>query len=600
IGVNEIEGVFHTHSHDDHFAGLTTLMQADRRIKYFAVPMVRAAVTKKLSALLSIEERDFEHYFDIRDLVMDEWNEVNGLGVKPIFSPHPVETTIFSFRALAEGGYRSYAHFADIAALKVLEGMLVEDDSKAGLSRKLFDKVAADYVETATIKKIDIGGGMIHGDAADFATDSSEKIILAHTAQRLTDQQKRFGSGASFGTVDVLINSHRDFLGRAAHNFLHVYFPTVPANNLGALINGPILTFNPETILLKGGKPHSSIYLLLTGLVEVLDEHSDFRTQLSAGALLGEMSGLYSLPTSETYRAISFVQVLEIPCDLYIAFVRHHRLFENISRLMEGREFLSRTWLMGGVVSTSTLNAIATDMRLKQVAAGEKLNRWERSVGLIIKGRITRTLGNEVLETLEAGDFFGEEAAVFDAPPIAGLHAEIESEIYMISPKLLAGIPNVRWKLFESFERRAHMELSASQSGRCMLVWHDEYSVNIQRIDVQHRRLFATANALLEVLESDRGQAEVSSALDFLLDYAQHHFAEEEDVMRLHDYPQFAAHAQAHKLLMAQVREQETLMRTGNAPSAAELLEFLRGWIIHHVLIDDRKYAAYLNEKGVF
>ena len=45
IGVNEIDGIFHTHSHDDHFAGLTTLLQTDHRIKYFATPFVRAAVT---------------------------------------------------------------------------------------------------------------------------------------------------------------------------------------------------------------------------------------------------------------------------------------------------------------------------------------------------------------------------------------------------------------------------------------------------------------------------------------------------------------------------------------------------------------------------
>ena len=46
----KIEGIFHTHAHDDHFAGFTTLMRADHRIKYFATPLVRASVAKKLSA----------------------------------------------------------------------------------------------------------------------------------------------------------------------------------------------------------------------------------------------------------------------------------------------------------------------------------------------------------------------------------------------------------------------------------------------------------------------------------------------------------------------------------------------------------------------
>ena len=51
IGVNEIEGIFQTHGHDDHFAGLTSLIRSDHRIKYYATPFVRDSVVKKYIAL---------------------------------------------------------------------------------------------------------------------------------------------------------------------------------------------------------------------------------------------------------------------------------------------------------------------------------------------------------------------------------------------------------------------------------------------------------------------------------------------------------------------------------------------------------------------
>jgi len=54
--VGEIEGIFHTHAHDDHFAGLPALLASGRRLKYFTTPLVRHSVTRKLSALLSIDE----------------------------------------------------------------------------------------------------------------------------------------------------------------------------------------------------------------------------------------------------------------------------------------------------------------------------------------------------------------------------------------------------------------------------------------------------------------------------------------------------------------------------------------------------------------
>lgn len=457
IGVNEIEGIFHTHSHDDHFAGLTTLMQSDRRIKYFAVPPVRAAVAKKLCALLAIAEADFHCYFDVRDLALGEWQDVDGLDVKPVFSPHPVETTVFRFRALGDDGPRTYAHFADVVSLDVLDGMVTEAPEKPGLRRDWYQAIARDYAEAADIKKVDVGGGLIHGRAEDFRNDGSAKIILAHTSKPLSAEQRRIGSGASFGTVDVLISSHRDFLARAAYLHMRPYFPDVANDHLDALLNGPILVFNPETILLKAGQNHASIYLLLTGQVEVLHDDSDFRAVLSAGALLGEFTGLHDLPPKETCRAVSFVSVLEIRCAIYTAFVARHALLAGILNLRERREFLSTTRLLGGVVSTGTLNAIAKAMEKRQFASGEPVAVPSDQVGLIEGGRVRRRIGGADAETLGPGDFFGEEGAIFGKQPIGDLVARDAVTAYVVPATLLAGIPNVRWKLFEGYAHHSRL-----------------------------------------------------------------------------------------------------------------------------------------------
>jgi hemerythrin len=114
IGIHQVDGIFHTHAHDDHFVGITALMRAGRRIPYFATPLVRASVEKKLAALLGTEEDRFADFFDIRDLVFDEWNNIDGLEVMPNFSPHPVETNSFVFRALCGDGYRTYAHLGNL------------------------------------------------------------------------------------------------------------------------------------------------------------------------------------------------------------------------------------------------------------------------------------------------------------------------------------------------------------------------------------------------------------------------------------------------------------------------------------------------------
>ena len=243
--MGEIQGVFHTHAHDDHFCGLATLLRSDRRIRYYAVPWVRASVTKKLAALVGMEERHFADYFDVRDLRHEEWNDVDGLEVRPVFSPHPVETTVLFFRAMGEEGYRTYAHFADIVSLKVLEGMVSEDPGKPGVSEILYRKVEADYLTPADVKKLDVGGGLIHGEAADFRGDGSGRVVLAHTARPLTPAQLEVGSGAAFGSTDVLIPGRQDFLWVYAFHYLSSYFPESSPEQLRMLTNNPMEHFEP-------------------------------------------------------------------------------------------------------------------------------------------------------------------------------------------------------------------------------------------------------------------------------------------------------------------------------------------------------------------
>ena len=599
IGVNEIEGIFHTHSHDDHFAGLTSLIQADRRIKYYATPLVRASVTKKLAALLSIDEEDFGDYFDIHDLVPEVWNDVKGLEVRPVLSPHPVETTIMFFRALGGDGYKTFAHLADIASHKVLNGMVTDDPDAPGISRQWCDQVLEEYLTPADVKKVDVGGGLIHGEVEDFRHDKSQKVILAHFAGTLNAEQRRVGSGASFGAVDVLIPTHRDFIWRNAYTYMADYLRAASSDQVTTLLNSPMVSFNPESIILKEGVPSPNIYLLLTGQVEMLDTESSFRSILSAGALLGEMSSLHDLPPTETYRALSFVQTLEIPCRLYAAFVKRHDLFKDISRLMENCEFLRKTWLFGGIMSTRTLNAIARDLAVHRFDPGQEVKLSGKTLGMVVSGTVSRLVGDKPVETLGVGDFFGEEEAVFQVPAFSRLTALEATEVYGISSKLLNGIPNVRWKLFETFERRSRHQVGLDDPAHS-LRWEEEYGVNILEIDHQHRRLFAIATNLFDAIRKGDGAGSLGEALEMLVDYTMYHFAEEEALLERYGFPDRVVHAARHRRLLEQVRELSERIAGDDPPKPAELKEFLTGWIVNHILMDDRKFSKFLNKKGVY
>jgi hemerythrin len=463
ISVNEVEGIFHTHLHDDHFAGLTTLLRADHKIKYYSTPLVRASVSKKLSELFQWNRDHLESYFEIMDLEFDVWNNVEGLEVKPIFSPHPVETNIFFFRTLWEGGHRSYAHFADIVSLEVLKGMVTNDHTKPGISQKFFDRTRLHYHEKANIKKIDAGGGLIHGNAVDFINDNSDKLIVSHKSTKLTLNEKEIGSSAPFGVADVLIPTNQDYTMRTAAQLLQNYFPEAPPEDIKILLNFNVETFNAGTILVKAGDDIPYIYLILTGFVEKIYPNSNNIRNISIGSIVAEMSGLMNVPAKETFRASSFIRALKIPVEIYTKFMKRNELYHNYQKIIDIREFLETTWLFGELVSHPVLNNVAKNLMVKKYSIGEKADVDKRPGILLIKeGEMAATIENSFDSRikLRSGEFFGEDTIVINKFSIIQMHATQHSEVYEIGGNLLNPIPFVLWKLLETSEKRSKKDFN--------------------------------------------------------------------------------------------------------------------------------------------
>lgn len=101
---------------------------------------------------------------------------------------------------------------ADITSIDVLKGIITDDDTAPGISQATFDNTYKEHLTEANLKKVNIGGGMIHGEVLDFESDMSGKIVLVHRADPLTNKQKEIGSSAMFGVVDALVPDATDNL----------------------------------------------------------------------------------------------------------------------------------------------------------------------------------------------------------------------------------------------------------------------------------------------------------------------------------------------------------------------------------------------------
>ncbi len=603
IGVNEIEGIFHTHSHDDHFAGIPALLRGDRKIKYFTTPLVRSAVTKKLSSLLWIDEARFEKFFDICDLKEDEWNNIDGLEVMPIYSPHPVETSPFYFRALWQGGYKTYGHLADITSDDVLKNMIRDDDTKPGISKKLYHKVKENYLRECDIKKIDVGGGMIHGDAEDFKNDKSKKIILAHTSGELNVTQKEIGSGAHFGGTDTLIPINQDYEWRYAYEFLRIYFHEVPLHEIRMLLNEEIKVFNPETIIIREGEVNDSIYLVLTGIVEMLQSSKVRSNRLSAGTLIGEISGIIGIPSTETYRACSYVQTLKINRELFLEFVKRNRLYAEIEKLKDKREFLQRTWLFGEEISYTTQIKIAKNMVLKSYPKDYHFgHELTEGIFLIKRGRVERLFGDKIVENITEGEFFGEISSIFKLPGIYNLVAPTNVEILFIEADMLEDIPIIQWKLFETFQKRKRFILQYEGSCEHTIPWDERYTLNIQSFDSRHKNLVGISSAILRNIKDGKNNTSgLKDLFEALFEYSRYHFKAEELTLKQYNYPKLDEHKNYHEEILDRVYSlKKELLDSDKIENDLEVENFLRNWISEHILVQDREYVEFLHKRGVY
>lgn len=600
IGIDQVDGIFHTHGHDDHFAGLTALMRSGRRIRYFATPLVRASTAKKLAALMGMEEERFGDYFEVCDLAFDQWNDVEGLEVMPIFSPHPVETNIFVFRSLWGDGHRSYAHFADIVSFDVLADMVTDRPEQPGLDREAFERVRAAYLVAVDLKKIDIGGGMIHGDAKDFRDDASTRILLAHRAGELTAEEKEIGSSAAFGSVDVLVAGQTDGLRDRAFAYLEAHLPGVARHVLRMLVNHPLAEINPGTIMLKEGARPSEILLLVSGRVEKLRTRDMLYGSLSIGSLIGEGAMLDERASRHTYRASSFVQVLRLPAGLYAAAVKHGGFLDRVRRAADLNDFLDTTSLFGEGLQVDVLGRIVDAASERRFEPGDSVGERDFSLLNIIRsGRVERLVGRKVVDVLQRGDFFGEEAAMFKAPCLFRLNVLDQTTVVQIPGELLQDVPILRWKLFENCQQRA-ARFAYGRDPAAGVVWNDSLSVRVAHMDLQHKRLVEIGNVIAEHLQPDADRGALANAFDALVDYTRYHSSAEEKLMTLYAYPGAEEHCLQHAELVRQVNDYAAAVLAGGVPDQADFLGFFESWLLRHIRDEDREYGEFLNARGVY
>ncbi len=129
--------------------------------------------------------------------------------------------------------------------------------------------------------------------------------------------------------------------------------------------------------------------------------------------------------------------------------------------------------------------------------------------------------------------------------------------------------------------------------------WSNELSVGIQEIDEQHKVLVNILNEMHDAVRHNHGHDVSLEILDRLIEYTKIHFAVEESLFRIFEYPGYEEHHAEHAALLKEAQTMRNKVFSGEAQVSFKLLHFLRMWLTEHIMGSDKDYADFLLKKGL-
>jgi methyl-accepting chemotaxis protein len=133
-----------------------------------------------------------------------------------------------------------------------------------------------------------------------------------------------------------------------------------------------------------------------------------------------------------------------------------------------------------------------------------------------------------------------------------------------------------------------------------LIEWSPRLSVAIAEFDEDHKKLIELLNALWDANEQRRGHSVLDRIFAELAEYTVTHFKREEALFARWTYPGADHHVESHRKLIATLSEIQQRFRGASSDAVADdAFDFLRDWLVRHIMGEDVLYANYFSTLGM-
>ena len=132
-----------------------------------------------------------------------------------------------------------------------------------------------------------------------------------------------------------------------------------------------------------------------------------------------------------------------------------------------------------------------------------------------------------------------------------------------------------------------------------LIEWNETYSVQVEEMNRQHRRLIELINQLDSAMRMGKGKDVLGVIINDLAKYTTTHFTAEESLFLKYNYPAASAQKAMHQLFIDKVNDFRKKYEEGSIALSVQVIDFLSDWLKKHIMVEDKKYGPFLNEKGI-
>ncbi|MDH4199371.1 MAG: bacteriohemerythrin [Spirochaetia bacterium] len=130
-----------------------------------------------------------------------------------------------------------------------------------------------------------------------------------------------------------------------------------------------------------------------------------------------------------------------------------------------------------------------------------------------------------------------------------------------------------------------------------MIEWNENYKLGIEKIDKQHEFLMDYINKLIEIHEMTQDKNAVATVFIGLIHYFVYHFEHEEMVMQECNYPGLERRCFENDIFCNNLERAKLDYMKGDISSLSYIIDYIKIWIMDHIMIEDKKYVGELSGK---